>query len=65
MSSTTEKMSHPKSSAAGGARTEVPRRGDHFRCQQCGMEIEVTTGCQCKDPNHVQFRCCGQEMAKA
>jgi hypothetical protein len=59
MSSMTEKMAN--SSAPG---TTVPKKGDHFRCQKCGMEMEITTACTCKDPAHVQFRCCGQEMSK-
>ena len=42
-----------------------PQKGDHFRCENCGMELEITTACQCNDPEHVELRCCGQEMTKA
>ena len=65
MSAIHEKMGQAKSDAPNGSNAELPRRGDHYRCRQCGMEIEVTTGCKCSNPDHVQFRCCGHEMAKA
>jgi hypothetical protein len=65
MSTISEKMGQAKSGEANGSRAELPRRGDRFRCRHCGMEVEVTTGCKCSDPGHVQFRCCGQEMAKS
>jgi hypothetical protein len=42
----------------------APKQGDHFRCEECGMEIAVTTGCKCADGKNVQFQCCGQNMAK-
>ena len=55
-----------KMSAAGSKSSSKssPKRGDRFRCSQCGMEIQVTSECNCKDPNHVHFNCCNQEMAK-
>ena len=64
MNSMSEKMSKSNGDMAG-ARTDVPKQGDHFKCRECGMAIEVMTACQCKDPNHVHFQCCGQEMVKA
>jgi hypothetical protein len=40
-----------------------PRKGDHFRCDRCGMEVEVQSDCQCHDePEH--FQCCGAPMHK-
>jgi hypothetical protein len=57
MNSTTEKPS--KSTTAA-----VPKQGEHFRCQRCGMELEITNGCKCMDPGGVHFQCCGQEMNK-
>jgi hypothetical protein len=40
-----------------------PKRGDQFRCEACGMQLQVTADCQCEDePAH--FRCCGQDMEK-
>jgi hypothetical protein len=42
-----------------------PKKGERFRCEGCGMEIEVTKDCHCKDGEHVHFHCCGREMVKA
>jgi hypothetical protein len=42
-----------------------PRKGDRFRCASCGMEIQLTRDCACKDPNSVHFHCCGQELSMA
>ena len=41
-----------------------PKRGEKFRCDKCGMEIEVTADCNCKENEHVHFHCCGQELTK-
>ena len=41
-----------------------PKKGDKFECSQCGMAIQVTADCKCKEDEHVHFHCCGQEMAK-
>jgi hypothetical protein len=41
-----------------------PKKGDSFLCQKCGMEIQVTADCKCKDGERVSFQCCGQEMIK-
>jgi hypothetical protein len=57
--SMTAKMSQ---ASAKGARP--PQQGERFRCAACGMEIKVTTGCKCQDPQHARFECCGQEMTK-
>jgi len=42
----------------------TPKKGERFRCQNCGMEVMVTAECGCKDANHVHFHCCGQELQK-
>jgi hypothetical protein len=42
-----------------------PKKGDRFRCASCGMEIQVTTQCGCKEEDHVHFHCCNKEMTKA
>jgi hypothetical protein len=44
----------------GGVR---PQTGDQFRCASCGMEVQVTAGCNCPDED-AHFHCCGQEMRK-
>jgi len=55
-----------KMSQAGGlaSKTEAPQKGERFRCEACGMEIQVTVGCLCPDREHVHFQCCDREMAK-
>lgn len=66
MSTTTEKMQ--KSADTGSdknASHNTPKKGERFRCQQCGMELQVTADCKCNDPDHVHLQCCGQEMQKA
>ena len=42
----------------------TPKKGDTFRCDKCGMEIQVTQDCKCKDGEHVHFECCGQGLTK-
>lgn len=42
----------------------TPRRGESYRCSKCGMALQITEDCACKDPIHVHFHCCGQEMQK-
>ena len=64
MSSMTQEMSNTQRPGAKEANASAPKKGDRFRCQQCGMEIEVTTACNCKDADHVHFQCCGQELDK-
>jgi len=43
----------------------LPKKGDCYRCEQCGMEIQVTKECHCDNPNGVLFECCTQMMSKA
>jgi len=40
------------------------KKGDRFRCEECGMEIQVTAPCPCDDADHVHFQCCDKEMQK-
>jgi hypothetical protein len=66
MSSMTKKMSQAGSGnpVMKKGMPETPKVGDRFRCQGCGMEIQLTADCGCSDSSHVQFRCCNQEMRK-
>ena len=41
-----------------------PKSGDTFRCEACGMELEITQDCNCQNGQHASFRCCGQEMTR-
>jgi len=43
---------------------DPPKKGDKFRCSSCGMELQLTTDCGCKDQAHVHFHCCGKELEK-
>ena len=42
----------------------APKKGDRFRCQKCGMEIEVTVDCKCTAGHHSRFECCGQPLTQ-
>jgi hypothetical protein len=61
-------MAHPMaekmSQASDTGKVETPKKGQRFRCEQCGMEIQVASDCKCKNGDHVHFECCGQEMMK-
>jgi hypothetical protein len=46
------------------ANVSTPKKGETFRCEKCGMEIQVTADCKCKDAEHVHFECCGQPLTK-
>jgi hypothetical protein len=40
-----------------------PQEGDRFRCESCGMQIEVTADCDCKDGEQIRLECCGRPLA--
>ena len=54
-----------KMSEASAQNVNAPKKGDKFRCESCGMEIQVTKECHCDNPNGVLFECCSQMMSKA
>lgn len=39
----------------------LPATGERYQCDQCGMEIEVTTACSCEQCEP-QFICCGEPL---
>lgn len=41
-----------------------PHQGDTYRCDTCGMEIEVKTPCGCESGDPI-FACCGTSMNKS
>ena len=41
-----------------------PKKGDQYRCEVCGMELEITQDCTCNDHDAVRFQCCGQELLR-
>jgi hypothetical protein len=58
---TTDPIAERMSEASPTRKMDPPRKGDRFRC---GMQIEVTADCRCRPGEHVQFRCCGQDLAR-
>jgi len=60
----TDPIAERMSSASAIQEWTPPKKGDRFRCEQCGMEIQVKTDCRCQDWHHTHFECCGQEMAR-
>src|SRR4051794_13063279 len=52
-----EKMSQ----ASADVGISPPKKGESFRCESCGMEVQVTADCHCTEDEHVHFHCCGRE----
>ena len=72
MSTMTEKMSEAGTGRAPTKQKQQKHKpaqhsaalktGDRFRCEECGMEIQVTADCPCEDADHVHFQCCDMDM---
>ncbi len=59
--------SHPMRRASDQVQSresEIPKIGDVYRCEVCGMEMEVAADCNCTDPEMVRLECCGQELVR-
>jgi hypothetical protein len=41
----------------------LPHAGEKYRCEQCGMEVEVIQDCQCAD-GEPRLERCGQPLTK-
>jgi hypothetical protein len=41
--------------------SQHPMTGDVLVCEKCGMKMEVTADCKCKDGAHLE--CCGQPLS--
>ena len=52
MSTMTQKMSEASDQSATNRAKSDPKKGDKFRCGTCGMELQITADCCCKDPQH-------------
>jgi hypothetical protein len=69
MTNTGDQMAKAMSRSGSGSpvlepeQADHPRRGDHYRCDTCGMQIEVKSDCGCHDEAE-HFRCCGRPMNK-
>ncbi len=64
MSTMTEKMSEASEKVMVDKGVGIPKKGERFRCDKCGMELQVTADCRCRDESMVHFHCCGQELRK-
>lgn len=58
-------MQSQKAQAPHSHTSSAPKKGDKFRCEKCGMALEVTADCKCQGDDHAHFHCCGKEMSKA
>jgi hypothetical protein len=56
MSRSDKKVTNPEDQAP-------PRTGDRYRCDQCGMELEVVADCA-GGASGVHLECCGQELTR-
>lgn len=65
MSTMTEKMSEASGKVPVDEGVGSPKKGENYRCAQCGMALEITADCNCEQPGMVHFHCCGQELQKA
>jgi hypothetical protein len=52
------------SEASGRVKSTLPKKGDTYRCEFCGMELEITADCRCDKDKQVPFQCCGAELTK-
>jgi hypothetical protein len=41
--------------------SHFPKQGERYRCEKCGMEVEVMAECACHEQTE-HFRCCGEPM---
>ena len=60
----TDRVAEKMSQASSTATMSPPKKGERYRCQTCGMEVQVTADCRCNDPAIVHFHCCGKELRK-
>jgi hypothetical protein len=65
MSKMTDRMGEASTQATMDRSQGNPKKGERFRCETCGMEVQVTSDCRCKDPDMVHFQCCGKQLRKA
>ena len=40
----------------------LPKAGDVYACEKCGMEMHCHVDCGCDDPKCVNLTCCGQPL---
>jgi len=59
-----QKMSQASKPVTQTGTINPPKKGEKFRCEQCGMELEITADCKCQAGSHVEFACCGKTLKK-
>src|SRR5947209_1349255 len=59
MSAITDKMSAASGKVMEDRGVGSTKKGERFRCDSCGMELQITADCHCKDESMVHFHCCG------
>jgi len=64
MSSVTDKMSEASGKVPVDTGVGSPKKGERYRCEKCGMEVQVTADCRCQQSSMVHFHCCVQELRK-
>ncbi len=42
---------------------QLPVVGERYRCESCGMQIQIETDCHC-DAGEPTFECCGSSLSK-
>lgn len=58
-------MNNPRTEDLPQITADVPKKGDVFSCDVCGMEIRVTKDCQCENMDEgPHFTCCGKELSR-
>jgi len=44
--------------------TDLPKVGDRFKCETCGMCLVCEADCGCTDLTCVSLQCCGKPLVK-
>lgn len=42
---------------------DMPKQGEVYHCEKCGMKLQVTEACQC-ETGCPELMCCGQSLIK-
>jgi hypothetical protein len=43
---------------------ELPKTGDTYKCDSCGMTLVCTVSCGCSEAACVTLECCDEPMCK-
>jgi hypothetical protein len=56
--SATVQENNPTNSGGAKVAHDLPKKGDRYRCEPCGIEIELTTPTNCEQPVNASEKCC-------